>query len=544
MGKHPKHMAQRSQSFFQGAAVLTAATFIVKFINIFFSLPLANSLGSEGMGHFYTAYDIFIFFSVLGTSGTPVAISRLVSVAYARGRKREADKIFRVAFLLFSGIGLFGSLVMFFFARSLSQLFVQTDRSMYAIMALAPMSLFMCMSSCLRGYFQGRSNMTPTAVSQVIESLIKLAIGLGLAGWFMQTTGLPEFGAAGAITGVSVGAVFAFAYIAVKYFQAIRTERYEEEAAVSSTKHILQSILTFAIPVIVGSSFLSLLDLVDAAVMMDRLQGAAGIEASAAVALKGQLGNARKYFDLPNSVIVPISITVLPQLAAALTKRDRAATRHVARTALHMTVLFALPCAAGLCAFAKPICRLFLYNQPGEVESTASLLAIMAPGVVFASLLYTTNAMLQAAGKVYRPIINMCVGTVVRIAVVYVLCGVPQINAAGSALSTPFSYFVMILLNMEALHRVMPETPGICRLSLRPLLATAIMLAVSVPAQMLFSHLSGSILTVLPTVLVAVAVYAVAAVKTGALGYEEILQLPKVALIARVLQKAHVLRVR
>ena len=116
---------QKGQSFLKGTVILTAATFVVKFINIFFSIPLANFLGGEGMGHFYTAYDIFIFFSVLATSGTPVAISRMVSMAYAQGRKREADKIFRVSFLLFSVIGMAGCLVMVVFARQFSLLMTQ-----------------------------------------------------------------------------------------------------------------------------------------------------------------------------------------------------------------------------------------------------------------------------------------------------------------------------------------------------------------------------------------------------------------------------------
>ena len=204
---------QKGQSFLKGTAILTAATFIVKFINIFFSIPLANFLDDEGMGHFNTAYDIFVFFSVLASSGTPVAISRLVSVAYAQNRKREADKIFRVAFTLFSGIGLVGCIVMAVFSRQFAMLMNQNDRSMYAIAALAPMCFFMSVSSCLRGYFQGRSNMTPTAVSQVLESLIKLFVGIALALYFLKTTGLPELGAAGAILGVSIGSFFAVLYI-------------------------------------------------------------------------------------------------------------------------------------------------------------------------------------------------------------------------------------------------------------------------------------------------------------------------------------------
>ena len=159
---------QKGQSFLKGTVILTAATFVVKFINIFFSIPLANFLGGEGMGHFYTAYDIFIFFSVLATSGTPVAISRMVSMAYAQGRKREADKIFRVSFLLFSVIGMAGCLVMVVFARQFSILMTQGDRSMYAIAALAPMVLFMSLSSSHRCAKQGVTIQTAKGVSPLM----------------------------------------------------------------------------------------------------------------------------------------------------------------------------------------------------------------------------------------------------------------------------------------------------------------------------------------------------------------------------------------
>lgn len=188
---------QKGQSFLKGTAILTAATFIVKFINIFFSIPLANFLDDEGMGHFNTAYDIFVFFSVLASSGTPVAISRLVSVAYAQNRKREAVKFSAWHSHCSPASVLSAASSWRCFPGQFAMLMNQNDRSMYAIAALAPMCFFMSLSSCLRGYFQGRSNMTPTAVSQVLESLIKLFVGIALVLYFPKTTGLPELGAAG-----------------------------------------------------------------------------------------------------------------------------------------------------------------------------------------------------------------------------------------------------------------------------------------------------------------------------------------------------------
>lgn len=528
---------QKGRSFIKGTAILTASTFVVKFINIFFAIPLSNFLGGEGMGHFYNAYDIFIFFSVVTTSGTPVAISRMVSMAYAQGRKKEADKIFRVSFLLFTVIGVICCLVMFFFSPQFSVILSGEDRSMYAIAGLAPTVFFLSLSSCLRGYFQGREDMVPTAVSQVIESIVKLVVGVGLALYLLNRTQLPEIGAAGAIVGVSVGAFVALIY-AVIYLIHSRKKTYYmvREPAVSSTSAILKDILLFAVPVVIGSSFLSALDLVDKAVMMDRLQNAAGISYSQAMSMNGLLGNARKYFDLPNAVVVPISTMVLPMLAGVIAKKDRGGIRHISNLAIRMTLMVAVPAAVGLCVFARPICGLLLMNQPEDAANTAPLLAVMAPAVITASLLYTTNAMIQAVGKVYVPIINMAVGTVVRIVLVWVLCGIPQIAVLGSAIATLASYFVMIVLNMISVHKLLPGITSAVKTSVRPALAALLMVAVSLPAYWLFSALMGDKIAVVVAIVLAVIVYALAAVLTKAVTRDEVVHLPKGERIAALLR--------
>ena len=530
-------MSNNRQSFFKGAMILTAATFIVKFINIFFSVPLANFLGDEGMGHFYTAYDIFIFFNLLATTGTPVAVSRMVSMAYANGRKKQADKIFNVAFALFACIGIVGSLIMIVFAKQFSILFTKEDRTWCAIAALAPMLFFMCLTSCVRGYFQGRSNMLPTAISQVLESVIKLIIGTILAFWLYNSTGLPELGATGAIVGVSVGSLFAMIFIIFRYIREKRRMEYDpDEQPVSSAKSILKDIATFAVPVMLGSVFLNALDLVDAAIMMHRLQNTAGFAYEEAMAMKGWLGNARKYFDLPNAIIVPISTTVLPMLSGAVAKKDENGIREISTLTIRMTLLFAFPCAMGLMIFAEPICQLLLFNQPVYAQNTAPLLAVMAPAVVSASLLYITNSMIHAVGEVYKPIINMAIGTVVRIAIVYVLCGIPEVAAMGSSIATLVSYYIIIVLNMHSLHKLLPQTPGVLKMSVRPLLASVIMAAVSYPAFMLMTVWISPKIAVIPAILLAVVVYAVAAVVTKVVTREEIVHLPKGEKIAKLLR--------
>ena len=282
--------------------------------------------------------------------------------------------------------------------------------------------------------------------------------------------------------------------------------------------------------------FLNALDLVDAAIMMHRLQNTAGFAYEEAMAMKGWLGNARKYFDLPNAIIVPISTTVLPMLSGAVAKKDDGGIREISTLTMRLTLMFAFPCAMGLLIFAEPICELLLFNQPVYAQNTAPLLAVMAPAVVSASLLYITNSMIHAVGEVYKPIINMAIGTVARIAIVYVLCGIPQVAAMGSAIATLVSYYIIIVLNMHTLHKLLPQTPGVLKMAVRPLLASVIMAAVSLPFYLLLTLWISPKIAVIPAIMAAVAVYAVAAVLTKVVTREEVVHLPKGEKIANLLR--------
>ena len=250
----------------KGAAILSASTLIVKLLGLLFSIPLANFVAPEGMSHFYIAYNIFGLFLMLSTAGLPVAVSRMVGTAYAQGRRREADRVFSVAFWLFFLLGLFGCLVMFFGADQIAQWYSSPD-SNYAIMALAPTLFFISLESSLRGYFQGRSNMVPTATSQIIEAVTKVIIGVGLAFYIIQNVSEDpdRWAAVGAIVGVSISAALGAMYLLG--FKAVQSRRdkkeaWAEEPILTSRKQMLMNLIRFAVPITIGSCFLSLLDTV------------------------------------------------------------------------------------------------------------------------------------------------------------------------------------------------------------------------------------------------------------------------------------------
>ena len=350
--------------FMKGAAILSVSTLVVKALGLLFSIPLANFISAEGMSYFYGAYDIFTVFLMLSTAGLPIAVSRMVGTAHAMGRRKEADQVFSVAFWLFFGIGLLGCLVMVFGARQIADLLGKPG-AYGTIVALAPTVFFISITSAIRGYFQGRSNMVPTAVSQVIEAVLKVAVGIGLAYYIIYKYNSDVWAAVGAITGVSVSSGLGMVYLSFYMLRQRRRDRAlpEDEHAASGRRDMLMSLLRFAVPITLGSCFLSVLDFVDSAVLMDRMKMAAGFTQSQADWYSGVLGNARKFFDLPGSFVVPISTSLLPVLSGAIAAGDRPQVRHISSMSMRMTLLISIPASVGMSIFAEPICQHGLYHQ-------------------------------------------------------------------------------------------------------------------------------------------------------------------------------------
>lgn len=530
-------MAQeKKQSFMKGAAILTASTLIVKILGLLFSIPLANLIDTEGMSYFYTAYDVFAVFLMLSTAGLPIAVSRMVGTAYSQGRKKEADRVFSVAFWLFFFIGIAGCLLMFFGSRQIARFYGNPD-ALYAIMALSPTVFFISVMSALRGYFQGRSNMVPTAVSQTIEAITKVAVGVGLAVYILQRYDSSEWAAVGAIVGVSVSALLGTVYLAFYTLNQKRKDRAQGEGdpASASRKELLTTLLKFAVPITIGSCFLSLLDLVDGGVMMNQLQYTAGFTELQAKDMQALLGHARKFYDLPGAFVIPISTSLLPVLSGAVASGDVETSDRISSTSLRVTLLISIPASVGMCLFAEPICGLLLAGSPSAAAGTAPLLSMLSVAIAFNSTLYVTNAILQSFGRPTLPVINMAIGGVVKIAISYVLTGMPQINAMGSAISTVVSYCLIMVLNFLAIRRAQPNLDSIIKTALPLIFSAAIMGAVSYAAYWGMCFFLPSRAAVLPAILLAIIVYAVSVVLCRAVTYDDVAMLPKGETIVRLL---------
>jgi len=530
----PVEKKQRSKSFIESTFVLVLANAIVKVIGACFSIPLTNLIGGDGNGIFTVAYYIYTAMYVIATAGLPVAVSKMVAEANALGRAKQVRQTFRVALLTFLVIGSVGTGVMMLGARFFTRIIGNT-MAYQAVLAIAPSIFFVSVVSAIRGYYQGLSDMVPTAFSQLIEALGKLGFGLLLT-WVLIEKGYPlETVVAGSISGVTIGTVLSALYmIAVRARDKRVLDNSGDTGVLTQPKDTFKKLVNIAVPVTIGSSVMSLTNLIDMGVVMNRLQDAGMTEVEANF-IYGCYSMAVKLFNLPQTLIVAISISVIPTIAAAYIRKNIPLANRTTETAFRLTALMAMPCAVGLAVLAEPILGLLYFNIPDEVAIAAPLLRIISPAVLMVGLVSVVNALLQGMGRERIPVITMLCGGVVKLVANYIMVGNPAINIHGAPVSTTLCYSTIAILGMIVIHR-----QGIrisyFRVFGKPLISAAVMGVFAWLAFGPVSALLGAKLGCLVTVGLSAVIYLLMLIATKALPKEDVLMMPKGAKIAKLLR--------
>nr|QGT51094.1 stage V sporulation protein B [uncultured Firmicutes bacterium] len=574
----------QGQTFLKGALVLGCANLIVKIIGALFKVPLYDVLEESGSGLFNVAYQIYTFMFIIATAGFPIAISKMVAESIAKGDQRDAKRIFETAFLLLGIIGIIGSTVLFTCARPLANMLGNSDADL-VIQAISPAVFFVAMVSAFRGYFQGRQNMYPTAASEIIEASAKLGIGLVLAIFAANMTVNPalnamadwagrqvissdvqlQFEASGAILGVTVGTLLSFLLLLTVYaFQRRKREKLPVINARSKWS-ILKNLVIIAIPITIGASVSSLTSLIDLATVMNRLQvnpavfdnynylfaegtefaknavdnawTAAQILEKKANSLYGMYtGQAMTMFNLPLTLVVALGMSVVPAISALLTKEDKLGARKMTESVLRITGLFAMPCAIGMSVLSEPILS-FLFRNPDG----AMVLQKLSIAVIFVSMVSVTNAVLQAYGKVYYPVVNMIVGGAAKVIINYFF--IPVWGIDGAPIATIVCYAIIAVLNIACIIRVVKIKYNIMDMIIKPLLSALIMgLAAWGIAGLLGGVISSGRLCTVTAICVGGIVYVLAIFLLRAVRKEDVLMLPKGTMLAGMLEKMKLLK--
>lgn len=524
----------KKQNFLQGALVLAIGVALVKVIGAVFKIPLGNLLTGTGFGYFNIAYSVYNVLLVISTAGLPVAVSKMVAESTTKGQGGDVKRIFRAAMSTFLILGFAGSALMFIFAQPIASGLMKSPRAVYTIRVIAPASFFVAVMSVFRGYYQGVMNMVPTALSQIIEALSKLVFGIMFTMWLLNAGYPQEIAAAGAIGGVTIGTVLGSVFLILR---RAFDRRSAPDGPVSDRTQgdITKNLLSIAIPITIGSGVLAITNLIDSALVLNRLQSAAGFTEERATWLYGSYGLAQTLFNFPSAFIVPFSTAIVPAVAAALARGDSRGASRTIETGMRITGLLALPAAAGLSVLSGPILRLLFPARLDEAAAAALPLSILAISVFFNCVIMLSNATLQSLGKVRIPVYTMLCGSVVKIVSNWFLIGRPEININGAPVGTGLCYCTIMVLNLIIISRHIEPAPNVLRMFGRPLISTVIMAAAAWAANGLLSRVTGEKLAVLGAIVIAIIVYFVCILLLHAVTREDLAMLPKGEKIADLL---------
>lgn len=529
---------KKGQNYMHGAAILTVGVVIMKILGAIYKIPIGNIIGDDGYSMFLASYNIYFVFFTLATSGFPIALSRMISEADAEGRPMQARRTFKVALRTFLVMGAVFALVMFIFPKQLAENVLHNPEAAYSIFAMAPAILLVCVLSAYRGYIQGFGNMIPTTVGQVLEVLAKVVVGLLLAYVMIKAGKGKPMGSAGAIFGVTIGSGLALLYMALYKKKHYPDEEIEDPDTPDSSGKIFSRFVRIGIPIALGSSVMSLLNLLDSSLCMGRLQSAAGFSLNEAQVLYGIYGKAQTFFNLPAAFITPLTISVVPAIAAAIVREEDDNATAISEDSMRVASAISMPMGVGLAVMSEPIMQIM---YPGSHESGPLLLAIMGVASFFVCIVLMENAVLQASGKERCPMYSMITGSLVKIAVNWFLVANPKINIYGAPIGTLAGYLVMAVMNFVFMCYVLDKNPRLRVILLKPFLCSAIMGGIAFAAYRLCGHYLGAadnlhlLLNMLIAVIIAVLIYAVLVIVLRVITKEDMKLIPGGEKIARVL---------
>ncbi len=428
-------MFSKNQSFLKGAIIISLGGFISKILGAVYRIPLTNVLGGTGMGIYQMVYPLYCILLTVSASGIPTGIARLISSG-SRGAERQA-------FRLYGAVGLIGSILMYMLARPLAR--IQGEPSIALCCKLLSPSVFLVsLLSVVRGYFQGKGNMYPTAVTEVTEQVIKVGAGVALSYVFRSNLSLAV---ASTLLAVTISEFAAALFAAIWYFKGRGKRPLYAAAEVSAA-----AVLKYTVPLTLTAIALPLSQLLESIVAVRLLRPVT----ADATALYGIFsGCAVTIINLPVSITYGLAASSVPAISPLAASGDMAGAKKKAYKSLFITFLISAPAAIGLYIFA-PVAAKLIFGSLGGAERglLVSLIRIMAVSAVTESLVQTSSACLTSLGAPILSTVTQWSTAVLRVALTAALIALTDLSITGAAIAADAAYLVAMSMNFWYIIRV------------------------------------------------------------------------------------------
>lgn len=528
-------MVKQKSNLLKQGAILAVAGIVVRFIGFLYRIPMANTLGTVGMGYYGLAFQIYSVLLVISSYGVPAALSKILIEKREQNKDEDATIIFRLTTIIIVGMCLLFGGIMWFAADVIVNIISVEDmtNATYAVKSLAPTILLVGGLSLLRGYFQSFKTMVPTAISQIIEQIFN-AIGSIVFAKLLFSYGV-EWGAAGGTIGTGLGALFGLMFL-IFVFVVYRKNSSRHKRHVTNKwwdTELFKEFLMVIIPITLLSAVSTIIAMIDTKMLLSSL-GAVGYDENSISSINGAYGSTFiTITNLPIGVAIALAAASLPSISASYIRKDYKLAQYKSEKVLKVTGLIVLPAMMGLMVLAKPILDL-VYKE--EFVAYYRYLMIGAPTVATMSFVSITSTILQSSGHLKEPLKNMGIAGFFKILANAVLLFVFQVEAEGVIVATILFSVIMLILNVQSISREMRVDFDWRDLIVKPLIASIVMGVVSYIAWSNLTVVIGSNIACIIAIILGGFTYGVVLLVIKGVDEEELRLLPMGDKIVRLLR--------
>lgn len=489
----------KKQSLIKGSLVLGIAGILAKVLGFFFRWPLIMKIGDEGIGYYQLSYPLYMFFVAMA-SGVPVAVSKMISEKNAVNDIDGSFQVVKESSYLMMVLGIGTSLVLYIFAKPIINFLKWDIKSYYSLIGISFAPAIISFVNVFRGFFQGLQNMTPSGMSQILEQIGRVIIGVGLA-YMLFPKGI-EVSAGGAAFGAAGGAFIALIYLSFKYLK-VRKEMGIKKVKTNTT--LLNTILKMAIPISIGATVGTIMSLIDSILVPQKLLESGVVNATA---LYGQLtGKAAVLVNVPLTLSMAICTSLIPIISEAYILNRKEEMQNKISMSLKLSAIIALPCTLGLFCLADPIMRLVFFDKYEGIE----ILRYLSLSIPFVIVTQTTTSVLQATNHYIRPVINLVIGCIIKVILTCVLVPIPRFNIFGAVIASVTAYVVVTILNIISLKHKTKCKMDIYESFIKPAYASLIMIiVVMISYNFMMGKIQSNSISCLLSVFMGIIIYIVA----------------------------------
>lgn len=539
---------KKTNDFLKQGSILAVAGILCRMIGLIYRIPMANILGEEGNGIYGVAFIIYNLMLLLSSYSLPLAVSKMVAARNTKKEYKNAYQIFKNTMVFAIVAGTLACTILYFGADILAGWTKYPSVAM-PLRVLAPTVIVVAIIGVLRGFFQGKHTMVPTALSQILEQIVNAFVSVYAAFTFMKahsaSDDISAYGATGGTWGTFYGALTALIFLIFVffiYYPTLKKQMRRDKTVKERNEVIYKQLLLTIVPVILSQTVYQISSIIDVA-LFGNVMDAKGIEETIRNSLQGVYSSQYTVLiNVPLGIATAMGTSMIPSIVSSFTLKNYKEVKEKVKSVVKFNMLIAIPSAIGLTVLAEPIITL-LFPSLIQYKSLASgLLTMGSVAIIFYALSTVTSGILQSVNQMRKPVIHSAVSLVIHIVLVYILLSFTDLGLYALIVGNVTFPLVVCILNWYSVKTLLHYKQEVKTTFVIPLISSVIMGVIAFGVYKgIYVVLHSNIISVAISVTIAVLVYCISILLLKGLTEEELINMPMGMKLYRIAKKLHLI---